>query len=172
MKRLRLLPLRQRGGFTLLEMVLTIIILGLIVGVGTPVLVSGYQSFLLGTSIQRADAVARLAMERISRELRNGLQATVTPLALNSASVQFTNSDGDAVTLSFQDNTLVVQHNAQSGVVAENIVGSFSVSDESDVSNRFMPYRLISVQLTVTQAIDQFEGQSVTLRSAIVPRNP
>ncbi len=151
---------------------MTIIILGLIVGVGTPVLVSGYQSFLLGTSIQRSDAVARVAMERISRELRNGLQATVTPLALNSASVQFTNSDGDLVTLTFQDNTLTVQHNAQSGVVAENIVGSFSITDESDGSNRFMPYRLIAVQLTVTQAIDQFEGQSVTVRSAVVPRNP
>ncbi|MBF0182844.1 MAG: type II secretion system protein [Magnetococcales bacterium] len=171
-------PLRRRNGqpasgaFTLLEMVLAITVLGLIVGVGTPVLVAGYQSFLLGTAIQQADGAARLAMERVSRELRSGLQSTVSPLALNTPSVQFTSSDGVNVTLTFQDNTLTIQRAGEVGVLADNTVGSFSVSDEADAGNRYRPFRLVTVQLTVSRAINQLETQSVTLRSGIVPRNP
>ncbi|MBF0159637.1 MAG: hypothetical protein HQL58_08920 [Magnetococcales bacterium] len=152
-----------RAGFTLLEVVIMISVMGIIMGVGTPVLIAGYQSFLLGTAIQDADARARLAIERMLRELRTASTASL-PAAGTRSTLTFTNQDGSSITYTFSAG---LSQLTRGGVVlAENVTGSFVVTDNPDRTTT-NPNTLVVINLTITVS-----GQSIQLVSGVVARNP
>lgn len=67
----------QRNGYTLIELVMVIAILG-VISVGLfSLVVSSMQQYLLATQRAELTASARVAIERLSRELRNALPNSV-----------------------------------------------------------------------------------------------
>ena len=157
-------PPRRASGFTLLEMVMVIIILGVMAGVGTPVLMAAYQSFLLGSNIQEADTRARLAMERMLRELRGASIASLTDGA-DASSITFTDQNGASVT--FQR----VSGNLQRGgvLLAEGVSGLRFVTSKKmppvEMENDPTPW--VTIDMTVIVA-----GQGLSLRGGVSPLNP
>ncbi len=144
-------------GFTLLEVVLTISMMGLIVGVGTPVLMAGYQSFLLGTAIQDIDARARFAMERMLRELRTA--QIDLPFGANSISL-----DNGAIRYVFHGGNTLTRNGI---LMAENVTGTFTVIPDPPVHTDPPTPVHVSVDMTITDG-----GQSIQLKGGVSPRNP
>src|SRR2546428_356141 len=58
------------AGFTLIEVVITLIVLGVLATIGATVMSRGFLSYFVGREIARDDAQGRLAFERMARELR------------------------------------------------------------------------------------------------------
>jgi prepilin-type N-terminal cleavage/methylation domain-containing protein len=60
----------RSGGFTLIEVVITLIIIGALATIGATLMSRGFLSYFVGREIARDDAQGRLALERMARELR------------------------------------------------------------------------------------------------------
>ena len=89
---------RHAHGFTLLEMVLVIILVGIVFGFGSVLLGKVFSSYSLKQDISDADWQAKVALERVARELRAVRSATAADLAFPSASeIRFVDSDGNNV---------------------------------------------------------------------------
>ncbi len=144
---------------------MVIIILGLMAGVGTPVLVTAYRSFLLGSIIQEADTRARLAMERMLRELRGARLDSLSAGTGNS--ITFDDQDGSPVVFQFSSATGILSRG--SATLAEGVSAlSFSVvlgMPPVQLDNTALP--LITVDMTVT-----VDGQGLNLIGAVSPLNP
>ena len=76
--RKRLSILRQLG-FSLIELIVVIVVLGIVASMGAIVVRDGMLGYLRGREITSADWQGRLALERITRELRDVAPPAVSP---------------------------------------------------------------------------------------------
>lgn len=84
------------GGFTLMELVMVMVILGIVAAVAAPLLGSSFRAYFTGRDISEVDWQARVAVERMTRELR-AVRAPAD-LALAAASdLAFVDTDGNAI---------------------------------------------------------------------------
>lgn len=152
----------QRG-FSLIEMVLVIVIVGIIASVGAQLMGTGFQLYFTGRDTLSVDAQARLALERMTRELRTVRPATgltMTP----ATQITFTDETGTAVQYILGGGNLM--RNTQ--VLAGGVTGlGFVYLDRAGaVTATAAQVFYISVQFTVTQ------GEVIsTYRATVSPRN-
>lgn len=86
-------------GFSLLELIMVMVVLGISAAVAAPFLSASFQSYFTGKDIGETDWQARVALERMSRELRNvrAPDATGPYLIITSAGdITFTDIDGNS----------------------------------------------------------------------------
>ena len=89
---------RHDHGFTLIEMVLVIILVGIIFSMGSVMLGKVFSSYSMKQDIADADWQAKVALERIARELRAVRTPTAADLDVASgAQVRFIDADGNGV---------------------------------------------------------------------------
>jgi MSHA biogenesis protein MshO len=62
--------LARAGGFTLIEVVITLIVLGVLATIGARIMSTAFQTYFAGREIAQDDAQVRYALERMTRELR------------------------------------------------------------------------------------------------------
>ena len=85
-------------GWTLIELLTVIIILAVVGTVGARLMSSMFRSYFTARDITSSDAQARVAFERMTRELRQVRSATATDLdPASGAQVRFIDSDGNGV---------------------------------------------------------------------------
>lgn len=87
-------------GFTLIEMIIVIVVLGAIFAVGGLVLGRAFESYSLTATTTDVDWQGRVALERMVRELREIRTATATDLDMASnTQIRFVDSTGRRVCL-------------------------------------------------------------------------
>ncbi|HAT49624.1 MAG TPA: hypothetical protein DCS88_04705, partial [Alphaproteobacteria bacterium] len=142
-------------GFTLLEVVMVISVMGIIMGVGAPVMLAGYRAFFLGSDIQQVDARARLAMERMVRELREAKDSSL-PMGRRQ-DLTFRDKNNISVTFNYVPYSGEIRRN--SDILAQGVTDNwFDINEGSP--------HLISLDLTVSE-----NGQTLQLHSEVTPRN-
>lgn len=83
-------------GFTLVEVILVMLLLGIIAAVGAQIMGAGLQTYVAARDSLSVDAQARLALERMTRELR----AVRSPSGLSLTpgnEVTFIDTDGTSI---------------------------------------------------------------------------
>ena len=152
----------QRG-FSLIEMILVIVIVGIISIVGAQIMGAGFQSYFTGRDSLGVDAQARLALERMTRELRTVRPATGLTM-VPATEVTFTDVDGTAVR--YYINAGDLMRNTQ--VLAGGVSGLGFVYTGSSGAVTAIPAQVfyIGVQFTATQG-----GISGAYRATVSPRN-
>ena len=82
-------------GFSLLEMIMVIVVLGIVTAVAAPFMRAGFQSYFIGKDISETDWQARVALERMSRELRS-VRAPADLIITSANDITFTDVDGNS----------------------------------------------------------------------------
>ena len=89
---------RRERGWTLIEMVMVIIVFAIVATIGARLMSTMFLSYFTARDITSSDAQARVAFERMTRELRQIRSATAADLdPASAAQVRFIDSDGNGV---------------------------------------------------------------------------
>jgi prepilin-type N-terminal cleavage/methylation domain-containing protein len=154
-------PFRRRAGtkgFSLIELVVVIVLLGFLGAVGANLLADAMTTSYTVTNNQASGSAARYAAERIAREIRE------TPFAalgynistMNSTTYTFTRDDGVVVTIRFNSGAVTILYTGTAA--AQTLVSGVSaftleyldllggtVTNAEDV-------RVVRLTMTVTNA--------------------
>ncbi|MBF0611547.1 MAG: prepilin-type N-terminal cleavage/methylation domain-containing protein [Magnetococcales bacterium] len=142
------------AGFTLIELVITIMLLAVIGGLGGSVVQVVYDSFSTANIRQELDSRGRYAMERMARELRGASRASISSGSGNS--ITFTDQSGTSVTFSKSDTNNLMRG---SSVLTANVTTlNFTRTVGATVS--------VKIDMTVTSG-----SQSTDLQVTVYPRN-
>jgi len=95
---------RRNLGFTLIEMVVTLLVAAVLFGLGATVISGGFRTYFLGREIAQNDWQGRLALERMTRELRTVRTATNPPIPPGDLNI---NTGGQITFVDFAGNTIV-----------------------------------------------------------------
>lgn len=159
--------LRQLG-FSLVELIAAIVILGIVASMGAVLIRDGMLGYLRGREITSADWQGRLALERITRELRDAV--TIAPGSCDNSApaYSFAYSDINALPISYSytQSTRTLLRNGQP--LADNVIGlrfyclTSTVQPTATLSDVY--YISLSMDVATTNT-------SATYRDTIRPRN-
>jgi prepilin-type N-terminal cleavage/methylation domain-containing protein len=157
-------PLQR--GFSLIELVLTLLILGIIAAVVSQYALQGIRSYSGEQDRGDAHAQARLAAERLAREVRAIRSATAADIPIMAATdLQFTDSLGQTIRFTWAANVLA--RNGQT--LAVNVTSfAFTFLQADGATAAAVPADLWFVQIALTAAQG---ATSLPLRVRVHPRN-
>jgi len=171
---------RQQHGWTLIEVLTVLIILAVVAAVGARLMSSMFQSYLAARDITNSDAQARVAFERMTRELRQIRSATATDLDVASAAqVRFIDMDGNGVCFYRDAATNRLMRSADGPATA---CGTTSAQPVADFVSGLTFFYYLNDGITTTATVAsvyyvtvrvnvQDNDVSDTLRATIHPRN-
>jgi len=171
---------RRRDGFTLIEVLTVLIIFAVVAAVGARLMSSMFQSYFAARDITNSDAQARVAFERMTRELRQIRSATATDLDVASAAqVRFIDMDGNGVCFYRDAATNRLMRSADGPATA---CGTTSAQPVADFVSGLTFFYYLNDGITTTATVAsvyyvtirvnvQDNNVSDTLRATIHPRN-
>jgi prepilin-type N-terminal cleavage/methylation domain-containing protein len=154
-------PERRSLGFTMIEVVVTLIVAAILFGLGATVISGAFRTYFLGREINQNDWQGRLALERMTRELRT--VRTATPADLNiGAAGQITFIDFAGNTIVYRQTGSTIERSQNAGAfqpLADNInvaAGSLSFAylqnDGTTAAGASPAVYFIRVSFTVSSA--------------------
>ena len=162
-------------GFTLIEAIITIVIVGIISSIAALIILEGMQASSKEQNLSSAHYQARLAMERMAREIRTiNVKGNVGTVAIGTItgnptnSLIFTDLTGTNVTYSLSGQTL----NRTVGGVSSSLAAGVTTLEfrHYDIANALTISALavwtIDISMTDTQGAD-----SLPMRTRVHPRN-
>jgi len=171
---------RQQHGWTLIEVLTVLIILAVVAAVGARLMSGMFQSYFAARDITSSDAQARVAFERMTRELRQILSATATDLDVASAAqVRFIDMDVNGVCFYRDAATNRLMRSADGPATA---CGTTSAQPVADFVSGLTFFYYLNDGITTTATVAsvyyvtvrvnvQDNDVSDTLRATIHPRN-
>jgi len=160
--------MKNRRGFTLVEIVLTIVVVGIIAGVSAKILLSGLDTYAFVTNRKDLTQHARVAMERMVNELTVVRWYDIT--WMSGTRLSFIDRGGSAT--SFKTKTF----NNIPSIARGNdfLAGQLGFLDfdylQYDGSNAMFSWQLKKINIELS--LDALGGYgSLTLRTEVFPRN-
>lgn len=162
---------QKSDGFTLVEIVITIVLIGILSGVAAMIILQGVKAYSDEQSRSDVHYQARLAVERIAREarlIRSCADINGRPVNNPSSALSFTDISGNAVTFSIAGGNL-----SRGGDILAMGVNAqpFSFLDRNgalvtDCGAAPNDIWFIEIDVTSTQG-----GESLQMRTRVHPRN-
>lgn len=161
-----LFAMPRQLGFSLVELIVVIVVLGIIASMGAIVVRDGMLGYLLGREITSADSQGRLALERITRELRNA--AAIAPAnACGTSTFTFSDISSTLISYSQSANTLLRNGQPLADNLALNGLRFYCLqSDGQTYSTIPSAVYYVTVSMIVSTT-----NTSATYRSTVKPRN-
>ena len=159
------IKLKHMLGFSLIELAIVIVLLGILSSIAGPMIYYTVRASLAQYYIGDLDTHGRIAISRMSREIRSARSNEAADLDISSnAQITFVNVSGDTVTYSLSGTNLM--RNSQP--LANNVSGLAFVYLDADgiVTVTNTSVRFIKMTLTLTK-----ETYSIILNSAVSLRN-
>jgi len=163
--------MRNERGITLIEVTLSIVLIGIIGVVAGNAFLYSTESVLTANNAREAMQVDRLAMDRMIREIRNVADNT-SVLTANGTTFQYLDTDGNTISFTLAATTLN-RVSTTTDILAANVSGlTFTYLDNTGATittPTLSPSTNIWwVQIALTVGTG---SQAVTLRSRVHPRS-
>ena len=174
-------PVCQRG-LTLVELIITMVLMGLLATVGATMISDTFQTTRLVNAGQASADQARYALERLSREIREvkyisggsnyAVTSSLSPAATNMVFTRVINGADVTVTINKSGTNLTLGYSspAVTSVLASQVSGfalNFLQLDNSAASSS-ANLRFVVITLTVT---DSVSGQTISQQTRVALRN-
>ncbi|MFH1414389.1 MAG: prepilin-type N-terminal cleavage/methylation domain-containing protein [Candidatus Omnitrophota bacterium] len=164
--------MKQRKAFSLIEMIMVMVILGIIAGIGAPLIAETGRGWLLHVQRKEMSESARIAIDRMTREIRR-IKDTTSVITASNTAFQFVNIDDENITFDSSGTTLRRTIDGTTNELADNLDSiSFTYYDTSgstittpDVSPQETDIRRIEISLTFSLG-----GTQLTVVSQVWPR--
>jgi prepilin-type N-terminal cleavage/methylation domain-containing protein len=163
---------RSERGFTLIELILVMVIIGVLSAVIAPPLMEGTKGWTWTTQRKDLSQQARIAMDRIVREIRNtGRKADDTPCISSAAAASFSFSDvnGDLINCNSITFSLSGSQVLRGAAVLADNVSAFQMTyydNNNGTTSTASAVRRLSIALTLSSG-----SQSVSLDNEVYLKN-
>ncbi len=87
---------RLARGFTILELMITVIVIAIVSAAAAPLLLSAFQGYFTGRDVTATDWQARVATERMTRELRS-IRSPADLTIASASDITFIDTDGNSI---------------------------------------------------------------------------
>lgn len=152
------------AGFSLVEMVVVIVLVGILSAIGSQMLGMTLQSFVFSKDVLKGDWQARVALERLTRDLRM-VRAATNLTIVPATAVTFSDTDGNNVNYSLSGSQLI--RNTQP--LADGISGlafTYLRSDGNTAAASASEVYYITVSFDVSRSTT-----TTNLRATVHPRD-
>lgn len=164
--------MRRKRGFSLIELIMAIMILGIIAGVGAPLIIEVSEAWIFQTQRKELSESARIAMDRMIREIRRILDRA-SVITANSTTFQFIDIDNRNITFGISGTVLTRSVNGIPYRLASNISSlSFTYYDSAGaviatptLNPAQTDIRRIAIDLTFSLG-----NQQLSFSSSVSPR--
>jgi prepilin-type N-terminal cleavage/methylation domain-containing protein len=153
--------MRRIEGFTLWELVMVIVILGILGAFVGPVAYNAIRSYDAVQKSTNTNAKIRYAMERIAREMRDIRRQVTDSAALDipsmtASSMAFFKTDGTRVVLNGAGNVVNLAYSTLTGMLIDQVqAGSFSLAyleqGGSTIAGTASSISFVQVSMTLTE---------------------
>lgn len=162
--------LRRQTGFTLIELILTIVIVGIISGIGASLLRQGVGAVISEDARANLTSDGRLASERMVREIRMARSRTVAdlPACCSATTLTFLDITGTQIVYTSAGGNITRQDPSGTNILASNVTSlTFSYFQQNGITAAVNATQVwtIQVDLTFTRS-----GESQSFRVRAHPR--
>lgn len=155
-----------QAGATLVEMIIVIVIFGIVMSVGVLVLGRSFESYQLTREVTNVDWHGRVALERLTRELREIRSATAADLGFTAASateLKFTDGGGNNACFYLSGGRLMRSVDGPAGTcgstspqpLADSVSGLTFNFYQSDGSNATLATNVFYIAVSFTVTVGQ-----------------
>ena len=109
-------------GFTLIEVIITLVIAGVLATIGATLLSSGFRSYFLGRELAQDAAQGTLALERMTRDLR-AVRSAADLTTIGASTISFVDVDGNTITYALSAGSVT---RSQNGGTAQPLAANAS----------------------------------------------
>lgn len=159
-------PMWKNKGFTLIEIIVVVVIMGVLGIFGYRFLSTAVHTYSMMEKQKSLYDEAAMAMERISRELRDAKSISSPASGNTDSTLTFTKSYGSpqdsATDITFRLSSGTLQRVGSTTVNIAEKVSAFSVNRETS------PYL---EELTLVLTLSEATGEGITLRTYVCPKN-
>jgi prepilin-type N-terminal cleavage/methylation domain-containing protein len=155
---------KRSAGFSLVELIVVIILTGILAALGAQMLGKTVQSFAFSRDVTKGDWQARVALERLTRDLRM-VRAPANLTIAPATAITFSDTDGNNVNYSLSGSSLM--RNTQP--LADGISGlafTYLRSDGNTAAASASEAYYITVSFDVSRST-----ATTSLRATVHPRN-
>ncbi|MBI3607709.1 MAG: prepilin-type N-terminal cleavage/methylation domain-containing protein [Nitrospirae bacterium] len=157
---------RRQAGFTFIELVITIVLVGIISTIGSLLIMQGTKEYIAQDVRAGLANQGRLGIERMAREIRAIRSRTAADIPVwGAGTLQFTDVTGAAITYTVGAGALT----RNGTVLASDVSGlafSYLQNDGVTAATAATNIWIIQINLTVTRS-----GETQTLRIRVHPRS-
>ncbi len=167
---------RHSSGFTLIELIISIVLIGMLAAVGSSMIADSFTTTRMVNADTASGGKARYAMERLAREIREAHTiSTMTPSQL-----VFVNgtTPANTINISYSDTNLTLQYSSPAALstLASNVTANpnnvplltYYTIDGTTPTTSTSDIRFVVINLTVK---DPTSGQSTAQRTRVALRN-
>jgi len=162
--------MKNENGFTLIEMVISILVGSILAAAVTPIIRSTVMSYETATTVTEAFQASRIAYNRMLSELRM-IPSTASVTAISSGGITFTDRDGNSVSYSTGNYRLL-----RNGFMFAENVTAFTIVPRDTAGAALTPTAQdpdvwsYEVLMTVTVRTGN-DPSSVEFKGQVTPRN-
>jgi len=160
-------PTLRQFGFSMVELIVVIVVLGIVASAGAFVVRDGIFGYLRGREITGADWQGRFALERITRELRGIASPNFSNIAATSCGTStFAFSDASATAISYTQSAGTLLRNGQP--LADSVTALRFYCLTSNVQTTATPSAVYYVTVSMVVSTG---NTTASYRTTVRPRN-